>query len=166
MKILACPATSATRNLETEANRPVRPSDAWPEPYSDPHTFDPDVLLRESLSLIPDYYNAAPDDNGAPAEVAPFDDRPHDADGPRFSFEELIDQEALGFKAWGTPVGDFLSREMEKLAQMVRWTQSTTPADHEDRMAVWDDEIRQQWEARGYEAGRSVGCHCKDCLMD
>lgn len=138
-----------------------------PELRDETLTFDPGAILREVLSIIPDSSaRTAPDDDEAPAEVDPFPARPEDADGPRFSFPELIDQEALGYHAWGTPVGDFMAHEMEKLAQMVRWTQATTPAEHEARMAVWDAEIREQWEARGYEAGRSAGCHCDDCLMD
>jgi hypothetical protein len=127
----------------------------------DPHTFDPSAILREFLAIIPE-----PDDDDAPADVESFPTRPDDADGPRFTFSQLIDQEALGYRAWGPPVGDFLAREMEKLAQMVLWTQSDTPEQHEARMAIWDDEIRQQWEARGYEAGRSAGCHCDDCMGD
>jgi hypothetical protein len=138
-----------------------------PELRDETLTFDPAAILREVLSIIPDSPNrTAPADDEAPAEDYPFPSRPDDADGPQFSFPELIDQEALGYRAWETPVGDFLAREMEKLAQMVRWTQATTPAEHEARMAVWDNEIREQWEARGYEAGRSAGCHCDECMGD
>ena len=86
------------------------------------------------------------------------DDRPDAEPHGQFSFVEQIDQEALGYRSWKTPVGDFLARQMERLAQLVRWTGATSPEEHEDRMAVWDDEIRSQWFDRGFEEGRS---HCR-----
>lgn len=87
------------------------------------------------------------------------DDRP-DAEPPgRFTFVEQIDQEALGYRAWGTPVGDFLARVMERTAQLVRWTGASSPQEHEDRMEVWDASIREQWYDRGFEEGRRQ-CRC------
>jgi hypothetical protein len=103
-----------------------------------------------------------PADSDAPAEIVDRPPWPDDADGPRFTFVELIEQEALGYRAWGTPVGDFLARRMEDLSQLVRWTQATTPEEHEDRMEAWDGKIRDQWRAIGYEEGRRAGCHCDD----
>ena len=46
---------------------------------------------------------------------------------------------------------------MERLAQLVRWTGAATPEVHEDRMQIWEDDLRQQWEDRGYEAGYAAG---------
>ena len=46
---------------------------------------------------------------------------------------------------------------MERLAQLVRWTGATTPEDHEARMEVWDEQLRQQWEDRGHAAGLEQG---------
>jgi hypothetical protein len=98
-----------------------------------------------------------PDDSDAPAEI---DDRPpwpDDSDGPRFTFPELVEQEALGYRAWGNEVGDFLARQMEELAQLIRCTHATTPDEYESRKAAWDAEVRDAWEARGFEAGRRCG---------
>ena len=47
---------------------------------------------------------------------------------------------------------------MERLAQLIRWTGATTPEDHEARMEVWDEEIREQWFDRGYHEGYEAGC--------
>jgi hypothetical protein len=63
------------------------------------------------------------------------------------------------------PAGDFLARQMERLAQLIRWTNASTPEDHEARMEVWDEEIREQWFDRGYhegyEAGRREACRAR-----
>ena len=47
---------------------------------------------------------------------------PVSANGRPTTLAELVDHEALAYRAWGTPEGDFLARQMERLAQLVRWT--------------------------------------------
>jgi hypothetical protein len=90
---------------------------------------------------------------GAPAAAGPV----AAIDGRPTTLAETVDHEALAYRSWGTPEGDFLARQMERLAQLVRWTGATTPEDHEDRMEVWDEDLRRQWEDRGYEAGYAAG---------
>jgi hypothetical protein len=97
----------------------------------------------------------APIAGGAPT-VAECDPRPRTAHAPA-SLPELVDHEALAYRAWGTPEGDFLARQMERLAQLVRWTGANTPEEHEARMEVWDDEVRDQWFDRGYQEGLEAG---------
>ena len=46
---------------------------------------------------------------------------------------------------------------MERLAQLIRWTDAATSEDHEARMEVWDEEIREQWFDRGYHEGYEAG---------
>lgn len=91
-----------------------------------PHTgfprLDPTDVLPEPLAQP-----TAQDDREPPAEVDDCPPCPDESDGPRFSLPELIDQEAMSYRAWGTPVGDFLARKMDELAQMVRWTDATAP---------------------------------------
>jgi hypothetical protein len=70
---------------------------------------------------------------------------------------ELVEQEAQHYRARGTFEGAFLARQMERLAQLIRWTGATTPEDHEARMEVWDEEIREQWFDRGYHEGYEAG---------
>jgi hypothetical protein len=93
----------------------------------------------------------------SPADNAPPPVNPDGTNGRPTTLAELVDHEALGYRAWGTPEGDFLARQMERLAQLIRWTGAATPEVHEDRMQVWDDDLRQQWEDRGYEAGYAAG---------
>jgi hypothetical protein len=95
----------------------------------------------------------APVSGGAPAAADPV----AAVDGRPTTLAELVDHEALAYRAWGTPEGDFLARTMERLAQLVRWTGATTPEDHEARMEVWDEDLRRQWEDRGHAAGLEQG---------
>ena len=62
----------------------------------------------------------------------------------------------LRIAAWGTPIGDFLASHLERLGQLVRWTGGTTPAEHEDRMSFWDEEIRAKEFERGYSECREA----------
>ena len=66
---------------------------------------------------------------------------------------EVVEHEARGYRAWGNEIGDFLASQMDRLAQLIAWTDATNPADFVDRLEIWDNQIRQQWEDRGYKAG-------------
>ena len=70
---------------------------------------------------------------------------------------EVVDHEAMAYRAWGTAAGEFLARQMERLAQLIRWTGAATPEEHEARMEVWDEEVREQWYDRGYHEGEEAG---------
>ena len=114
-----------------------------------------------------DHGEAQPGPNGAPPPASPPTDHcPLTTDhgeaqpspnGRPTTLAELVDREALAYRARETPEGGFLARQMERLAQLIRWTGATTPEDHEDRMQVWEDDLRQQWEDRGYQAGYGQG---------
>ena len=75
------------------------------------------------------------------------------SNGQPMTLAEVVDHEAMAYRAWGTPAGEFLARQMERLAQLVRWTGASTPEEHEARMEVWDEEVREQWYDRGYHDG-------------
>ncbi len=77
--------------------------------------------------------------------------------GQTTSLAEVIDHEARSYRAWGTPAGDFLARQLERLGQLVRWTGATTPKEYEARMEFWDEELREQWYDQGFEEGRQAG---------
>jgi hypothetical protein len=73
--------------------------------------------------------------------------------GVPMTLAEVIDDEARAYRSQGTPIGDFLGRQMERLAQLVRWSGGSTPTEHEDRMLLWDEEIRAREFDRGYSEG-------------
>lgn len=78
--------------------------------------------------------------------------------GEPLTLAEVVEHETMGYRAWGTPTGDFLARQMERLAQLIRWTAASSPEEHESRMEVWEAEIRDQWFDRGYREGHEAGC--------
>ncbi len=66
---------------------------------------------------------------------------------------ETVDHEALAYRAWGTPEGDFLARQMERLAQLIRLTQAETPGQFEDRLEACEFDLRAREYDRGFEDG-------------
>ena len=109
-----------------------------------------------SLPLSTDGLAVAPDPFPGAGRV-PAAARVSPSNGQPMTLAEVVDHEAMAYRAWGTPAGDFLARQMERLAQLVRWTGANTPEEHEARMEVWDDEVREQWYDRGYQEGMEAG---------
>jgi hypothetical protein len=109
-----------------------------------------------SLPLPPDALTAAPDRFPAADELILIPTTVP-SNGQPTTLAEVVEHEAMAYRAWGTPAGDFLARQMERLAQLVRWTGANTPEEHEARMEVWDDEVREQWFDRGYQEGLEAG---------
>jgi hypothetical protein len=132
-----------------------------PAPRADPGSGDPGPATRKTKDR-PDRADNHPSANGH-GEAQPSANgtappaEPAGANGRPTTLAELVDHEALGYRAWGTPEGEFLARQMDRLAQLVRWTGATTPEDHDDRMETWDESLREDWERRGYNAGYAAG---------
>ncbi|MFO0891024.1 MAG: hypothetical protein U0790_18005 [Isosphaeraceae bacterium] len=86
------------------------------------------------------------------------------ANGQPTTFLEVVEHESMGYRAWGTAVGDFLGEQVGRIAQLIRWTGARTPADHEDRIESYEHELRARDYDRGYhdglEAGRRETCPC------
>ncbi len=87
------------------------------------------------------------------------------SNGQPTRFLEVVEHEAMGYRAWGTPTGRFLAEQMSRIAQLIRWTGATTPEDHEDRMEIYDRELRDRFYEQGYqdgqEDGRRESCPCR-----
>jgi hypothetical protein len=75
------------------------------------------------------------------------------SNGEPQSLAESIDHEALSYRERGDSIGQFIAEHLDRLAQLVRWSGAQNPDQHEDRMEVWDDEIRAKHYDRGYEDG-------------
>ena len=103
----------------------------------------------DCLAIVPDRLMASSELSLA-APLIPSNGQP-------LTLAEVVDHEVMAYRAWGTPAGEFLARHMERLAQLIRWTGATTPEEHEARMEVWDDEVREQWYDRGYHEGLEAG---------
>lgn len=79
------------------------------------------------------------------------------ANGQPVTLAEYVDDEARAYRAQGTAEAAFIAASLERLAQLVRWTGASTPAEHDDRMEVWDEEIREKCFDRGYSVGHEAG---------
>jgi hypothetical protein len=78
------------------------------------------------------------------------------ANGQPVTLAEAVEVEARAFRTRGTPVGDLIATHLERLAQLIRWTGASTPAEHEDRMDVWDADVRARWYDSGWSDGESA----------
>jgi hypothetical protein len=72
---------------------------------------------------------------------------------------EVVDHEAMAYRAWGTPEGDFLARQMERLAQLIRLTEAETPGEFEDRLEVYECDLRAREYDRGFDDG-TIRSYC------
>jgi hypothetical protein len=48
------------------------------------------------------------------------------------------------------------TRRCIRTSRHPRWTGATTPAEHEARMEVWDETVREQWFERGLAEARAL----------
>jgi hypothetical protein len=69
------------------------------------------------------------------------------------SLPDLIDHTAEFFAAWPTGAGSLIAEALRELAAKVQATGATTPDEYRDRIAVMEDEARQQHEEVGYQEG-------------
>lgn len=105
--------------------------------------------------------NDSPDGESQPAEPTP-DDRPAES-WPRFTLAELADQEAMAYRAWCNDVGELFAKHMDELALKIRMTDATNVEEYEGRIEIYEDEIRANLEARGFDAGLQAAreqCRC------
>jgi hypothetical protein len=99
-----------------------------------------------SVTLIPRSENPDKEDHSAPIATVPVNGQP-------VTLVEQIDHEALAYRELGDSFSQFIASHLERLAQLVLWTDAKTPEEHEGRMEVWDDEIRDKFYDRGFEDG-------------
>ena len=113
-------------------------------------------MISPTLPMSSDRLTVAPDASTIEGGMHPWPEL-IPRNGQPLTLAEVVEHETMGYRAWGTPTGEFLARQMERLAQLIRWTNATTPEDHEARIEVWDAEIREQWFERGYQEGYEAG---------
>jgi len=119
------------------------------EPLEDPRWDDDRTEAPEVPPPLTDEERDALPDDGTPDESW-TDPR---AMAPR-TLAEVVDHEVLGYRAWGTELGDFLAGQMERVAQLVRFTGAATAAEYLDRVEVLELEAR----AAEYDRGHADGC--------
>jgi hypothetical protein len=85
---------------------------------------------------------------------------------PGTTLAEHVHNEANAYRAMGTPLAKLLAHTMDALALKITMTQATTPEEYDARIDALEADVREQWEARGYEQGRQAACHCGECPVD
>ncbi|AGA26481.1 hypothetical protein [Singulisphaera acidiphila] len=91
---------------------------------------------------------------------------PHLPARRKATLAEMAQHEADAFRTVGTPEGMLFARTMDELALKIRMTAATTPDDYEARIEILDADVRQRWQAIGYEEGRHAGCRCGENARD
>ena len=76
--------------------------------------------------------------------------------GQPTTLAEFVDDEVRSYRSQGTAEAAFIAEHLERLGQLIRWTGASTPAEHNDRMDVWDADIRAEHYDRGYSEGREA----------
>jgi hypothetical protein len=89
-------------------------------------------------------------------------DEPTEAPAPSLNLAELVEAQAVAYRAWPLAAGAMIARHLEDLAQRIRFVEATTPAEYEARAETIEADARRQWEAVGFEAGRA-SCVCCQC---
>ena len=75
------------------------------------------------------------------------------SNGQPLTLAEMIDDEARAYRERADSIGRFIADHLGRLAQLIRWSGAQSPDQHEERMEIWEDEIRAKWFDRGYDAG-------------
>jgi hypothetical protein len=79
------------------------------------------------------------------------------ANGQPLTLVEIVEHEATGYRARGTPAGDFLALQLERLSQLIRLTSATTPEEFDERLEVLESDAREHRYQLGYGAGLADG---------
>jgi hypothetical protein len=139
--LVACGLMDALQDIS--ADLPRDHESQAPQPASAPA-----VIRSEARERAPSEFPPAP-------SVAPLNGQP-------MTLLEIVEHESMGYRAWGSPAGKFLSDQLGRIAQLLRWTGARTPEEHEERMEVYERELRDRYYDQGYhdglEAGRREAC--------
>jgi hypothetical protein len=74
---------------------------------------------------------------------------------PTLSLAELVDRQADAFRAWPIDAGRMIAEALDELAMKIRMTGATTPAEFDARVEVVNRDLRETWEAVGYDRAMS-----------
>jgi hypothetical protein len=77
--------------------------------------------------------------------------------GQPLTLVEAVENEARGYRAWRTPEGDFLARQLERLAQLGRFTGASSPEEFDERLQVLEADVREHRYQIGYGDGSEDG---------
>ena len=79
------------------------------------------------------------------------------SDDAPMTLEQAVRSEADGYRAVGTPIAAFLARQLDRLAQLVRFTGAADGDEFECRLDVMEQDVREESFNRGYQEGQEAG---------
>jgi hypothetical protein len=155
---VACVPASVAKGIETTDGTAIAPDvptavldapiavvEALPPAFDLPEARDPgDSLLPPELwgdEWDADRWALGPDPEPATEEPATLD------------LAGLVDKQADAYRAWPVDAGKMIADALDQLAMQIRMTKATNPADFAARVEMLEADVRQQWEAIGFEAG-------------
>jgi hypothetical protein len=75
------------------------------------------------------------------------------------TLDELIERQVEFYEGWQNEAGKMFALHMTELLIKYRSAGSaSTPAEATARIEILEQDVRQDWEARGYDAGFDAGC--------
>jgi hypothetical protein len=122
----------------------------------------PDVAINPPLDL-PDHYPDEPPaldhDPAEAAEVfAEMDARQHLDLFRCLTLDQLIEHQIQFYEGWGNDAEKWFALHMTELLLKYRGAGSpATPAEAMARIEILEQDVRHDWEAIGYEAGKQAG---------
>jgi hypothetical protein len=122
----------------------------------------PDVAINPPLDLPDHYPDEPPALDHDPAEAAEMfaemDARQHLDLSQCVTLDELIERQIEFYEGWGNEAGKWFALHMTELLIKYRGAGSpSTSAEAMARIEILEQDVRHDWEARGYEEGLATG---------
>ena len=119
----------------------------------------PDVTINPPVDLPDHYPDEPPALDHDPAEMfAEMDARQHLDLSQCLTLDELIERQIEFYEGWGNEAGKWFALHMTELLIKYRGAgSSSTPAEAMARIEILEQDVRHDWEARGYDAGFEAG---------
>jgi hypothetical protein len=122
----------------------------------------PDVSVNQPVDLPDHYSDEAPALDHDPAEAAEtfaeMDARQHLDLSQCLTLDQLIERQIEFYEGWGNEAGKWFALHMTELLLKYRGAGSpSTPAEAMARIEILEQDVRHDWEARGYDAGFEAG---------
>jgi hypothetical protein len=123
----------------------------------------PDVAINPPVDFPDHHSDEPPALDHDPAEAAEMfaemDARQHLDLSQRLTLDQLIERQIEFYEGWQNEAGKMFALHMTELQLKYRGAGSPgTPAEAMARIEILEQDVRQDWEARGYDAGFDAGC--------
>jgi hypothetical protein len=152
--LAAEPDTRPDRTVDTTDRYPAEAPELDVEEFS----VDPDAGTWE-LGPEPDGPEPSAEDLAEAAEIFEgMDAQRHLDRSDRLTLDQLIEHQIVFYESWGNEAGKWFALHMTELLIKYRGAGTApTPAEAMARIEILEQDVRHDWEARGYEEGLAAG---------